>query len=88
MEKKIDEVIDEKALEVAKEIRPILEHSLNTRFSIFKPCFYQNSNNKPEENLYSLSIIVDLNKTIYVTVKKFVEGDKNNYHIMKLEVFP
>ncbi|MCQ2816345.1 MAG: hypothetical protein MJ252_03670 [archaeon] len=89
MEKKeIKPEIDEKSLQVANDLRPMLEQNLCTHFNKYVPNVYPDKNHHPENDSYSLGIMVDSNKTIYVSVLKVNEEGQSRYKIIKLEVIP
>lgn len=80
--------IDAKSLQVANELRPMLEANLNTKFIQYVPTVYQDDSHNPDKNIFSLSISVEVNKTIYVTAIQNPEGSPQKYHILKLKLLP
>lgn len=88
LKKEIKPEIDEISLQVANDIRPLLENNLNMKFYRFVPSVYPDENHHPDKGSFSLCIIIDSNKTIYVTVIKEPEGSENKYHVLKLKVYP
>ena len=80
--------IDPQSLQIANDIRPILESHMNTQFYKYSPSVYHDNLHNPQNNVFSFSIIIDLNKTLYVTVLKNPDNSNEKYQILKYLLLP